>query len=63
MLGRGEAVDVGDLADDGGGRGLTNAGDGEDLDMGRDGQFGKGGGHQFPQGLLGVLGSDGPLAT
>ena len=55
LVGRGEAVDVHDLADYGGGRGLSNARDGEDLDMGRGGQFGKGGGQQFPQAPLGVL--------
>ena len=53
--GRREAVDVHDLGDQDRGRGLADAGDGDDLDVGRAGQVREGGGQQLPQVLLGFL--------
>jgi hypothetical protein len=55
LVGGGEAVDVHDLGDQGGGRGRANAGDGEDLNVGRGGQLGERGGQQLPEVFLGFL--------
>ena len=55
VVGRGEAIDVHDLGDQDCGRGLADAGDGDDLDVRRGGQVREGGGQQLPEVLLGVL--------
>ena len=55
LVGCRETLDVHDLGDQDGGRGLADAGDRDDLDVGRGGQLGEGRGQQLPEFLLGFL--------